>query len=203
MAAPRAANRPSRLNRTLLTLIGLILLIVGAAVLAFGLGLLTPLLRPVLPALDPTAPLLPTTVAMPVWAPYVAIVVAVIIGFLCLRWLVAQTQRRPRTGTWNVAAATAAGRTRLAAATAADAIASDIQAYPGVRKATATLAGPRSAPALQLEVSTERDTSLAAIRDRITSHALPRLRHAMQLDSLPTQLLLRIDAADSTTPRAS
>jgi hypothetical protein len=203
MAAPRAANRPSRLNRTLLTLIGLILLIVGAAVLAFGLGLLTPLLRPMLPALDPTAPLLPTTVAMPVWAPYVAIVVAVIIGFLCLRWLVAQTQRRPRTGTWNVAAATATGRTRLAAATAADAIASDIQAYPGVRKATATLAGPRSAPALQLEVSIERDTSLAAIRDRITSHALPRLRHAMQLDSLPTQLLLRIDAADSTTPRAS
>ena len=113
--------------------------------LAFGLGLLTPLLRPVLPALDPTAPLLPTTVAMPVWAPYVAIVVAVIIGFLCLRWLVAQTQRRPRTGTWNVAAATAAGRTRLAAATAADAIASDIHAYPGVRKATATLWPARAA----------------------------------------------------------
>lgn len=203
MATARAANPPARLNRGLLTVIGLILLLAGAFLLSFGVGAL----RTLLPGVTPDAALLPESLALPTWVAYVAIAVAAVVGLLCLRWLLAQTRRRPSTRDWDLTAAAPAdsdpttGHTILTAGAAADAVAADIRAYPGVTKANATLSGLRVAPALQLDISIERDTSLAAVRDRISSHALPRLRQAMELDAVPTQLLLRLDAADSTVPR--
>jgi len=97
MATPHAANRPATLNRTLLALIALILLVAGAAGLAFGLGQLAP----VRPALDPPTPLMAQGATVPSWVPWVAVVASVVVGLLCLRWLLlAQTLRRPGTGTW-------------------------------------------------------------------------------------------------------
>jgi len=176
-------NRPARLNRTLLALLGLLLVLAGA----FGLGLLTGLL----PALDPTTPLVPTGVTVQNWVPYLAIVVAVLLGLLCLRWLLAQALRRPKTSTWRLPVDSGRGTTRLDTDHAA--AAADIATYPGVAKATATLTGPRPQPVLHLEVSTETGTRIGPLRDRITTHALPRLRHALDLDTLPTDLLLRLD----------
>lgn len=198
MATPAAANRPATLNRTLLALIGLILLVAGAAGLAFGLGQL----GPVLPGLDPAAPLLPEGATVLPWVPWVAIIAAAVVGLLCLRWLLAQTLRRPGTGTWSLRGSAPDGSTTLLADAAADAVATDIEGYAGVRKAIATLAGTREAPLLQLEVTTEENAPVGALRDRITSHALPRLRAALDLDDVPTSLLLRVDAARSTAPHA-
>lgn len=198
MAIPAAANRPAALNRTLLALIGLLLLVAGAAGLASGLGQL----RSVLPGLDPSAPLLPAGVTVLLWVPWVAIVAAVVVGLLCLRWLVAQALRRPATGTWSLRQGASGGSTTLPADAAGDAVAADIEGYTGVRKATATLTGTHEAPLLQLEVTTEENTPVGALRDRITAHALPRLCAALDLDDVPTSLLLRVDAARSTAPRA-
>jgi hypothetical protein len=185
-------NRPARLNRTLLAITGLVLLLAGAFSLAFGLGLL----RNVLHGLDPTVPLLPAQLDPPTWVAYVTIVVAVVVGLLCLRWLLAQALRRPKTATWRLPGDSGRGATRLDTDHAADAIAADIAAYRGVAKANATLTGPRAQPVLHLVVHTETGTDIGPLRERITTHALPRLRHALELDTLPADLLLRLD----TTP---
>lgn len=185
-------NRPARLNRTLLAITGLVLLLAGAFSLAFGLGLL----RNVLHGLDPTGPLLPAQLDPPTWVAYVTIVVAVVVGLLCLRWLLAQALRRPKTATWRLPGDSGRGATRLDTDHAADSIAADIAAYRGVAKANATLTGPRAQPVLHLVVHTETGTDIGPLRERITTHALPRLRHALELDTLPADLLLRLD----TTP---
>ena len=184
-------NRPARLNRVLLALTGLVLLAVGAFTLLLAW---TPLSR-VLPAVDRNAPLLPRGTGVQGWVPYLAIVVCVFVGLACLRWLLAQALRRPPTLIWRLPGSGDTGTTDLAADLAADAVAADIAAYRGVAKAGATLAGPRAQPELHLVVSTEAGTDIGPLRERITTHALPRLRAALELEELPTDLLLRLDTA--------
>ena len=90
------------------------------------------------------------------------------------------------------------GSTALPTSAAAAAIARDVATYRGVDTATATLAGSRSAPTVHLDVAVETHASVADLRNRITAEALPRLRTALQMDQLPAQLVLRLDAHDGT-----
>lgn len=164
----------------------------GAFVLALGTGLLDPLL----PGLDPTGPVLPAGPAPAEWVPYATAAAAVVLGLLGLRWLFAQVGRGPRAGTWRLPGGSAAGSTQLDADGAADAVGADIAGQPGVAAARATLTGPFREPALHLVVTTEVGAPVDAVRDRIATHALPRLRQALEVDVLPTDLLLRVDAAE-------
>ncbi|MDQ2709723.1 MAG: alkaline shock response membrane anchor protein AmaP [Actinomycetota bacterium] len=185
-------NRPARLNRTLLGLLGLILGLAGIFGLLLGLGAL----RGVLPRLDPSARLVPTEIVTAPWVPYLSSAVAVIVGLLCLRWLLAQALRRPKTTTWRLPVEPGRGSTRLDTDAAADAVAADIAAYPGVAKTIATLTGARPQPELHLIVSTETGTPIGPLRERITTHALPRLCRALELDTVRTDLILRLDTTD-------
>lgn len=199
MASP---NRPARLNRTLLILLGLLLLLAGGFGLAFGTGLLGGLL----PGLDPSAPLLPDQISPPTWAAYATIVVAVIVGLLCLRWLLAQTQRRPKTGTWTLGDrgdSSPTGVTTLDSDHAADALAADIEGYEHVSKAAAALVGDHRHPVVHLEVTAETTADLAVLRDRITSHALVRLRAALDSDGADVDMILRLTSPDSGRARLS
>jgi hypothetical protein len=184
-----SANRPARLNRSLLALLGLVLLAAGVFGVATGIGLV--------PGLDPAVPLLPAQLALPVWTGYVAIAVAVVVGLLSLRWLLAQALRKPRTGTWRLPAAPIEGGERgstvIAADRAADALAADIETYPGVLSASAALTGPRHRPDLHLDVTAGTDVVLAELRERLTGHALPRLRSALDIEGLHAQMILRLD----------
>ena len=114
MASP---NRPARLNRTLLFIIGILCLLAAAFTLLLGSGVLALL---GLEFLDRGAALTPGTLPLPAWVPYLAIVVAVLLGLGCLRWLLAQAIRRPATGTWRLEQDPATGTTRLDAKTAVD-----------------------------------------------------------------------------------
>src|SRR5687767_2836982 len=76
-------NRPARLNRTVLAVLGLVCLAAGGVVLLIGTGLLGGLLP--VPA---DAPLLPPGLVIPVWGPSAVAAVAVVIGLLALRWLI-------------------------------------------------------------------------------------------------------------------
>jgi hypothetical protein len=182
-------NRPARLNRALLAVTGLLLLVVAAFTLLLAWG---PLAR-LWPAFDPHAALLPPGTGVAGWVPYLVIALALVIGLGCLRWLLAQTRRRPPTRTWRLGTDTSRGTTQLHTDEAAAAIATDIQTYRGVARASATLTGPRAQPELHLLVHTETGTDIAPLRERITTHALPRLRAALELQHLPTDLLLRLD----------
>jgi hypothetical protein len=192
-----ATNRPARLNRFMLALIGLLLLAAGAFGLLFGYGLL----GSILPRLDRATPLIPPDVQLQAWTPYVAIAAAVIIGLLCLRWLLTQALRRPTASTWRLHRDPARGTTLLGADTAANALAADIETYRGVHKASASLIGTRTQPNLHVDVTAEENTSVTALRDRIASHALPRLCQALETDAVPADLLLRIDTASPSTTR--
>ncbi|BBG05282.1 MULTISPECIES: hypothetical protein [Pseudonocardia] len=187
-----AANPPARLNRSLLLLIGLVLLIAGAAGLAFGSGSL----RSLLPGLDPSAPLLPGALDPPAWVPWVTLAAAVVVGLLALRWLLAQARRRPRTSDWTLPAAQVAGRdagiTRLHSDHAAAALAADVESYDGVQRAAAVLVGDRTRPVVHLDVTAETGADLATLRDLIDDHALPRLLSALGAEGGRTELVLRL-----------
>src|SRR4029453_15170747 len=134
---------------------------------------------------DRDAPILPTQVATPGWAPLAATVAALIVGLLCLRWLLAQTIRRPKTGTWTLTDNSRQGTTTIAASAAAAPLVAEIETYPGVHKASAWLSGSRAQPALHLVVATEDRADISELREHIDTNALPRLRHALDLDTLP------------------
>ncbi|EOD59783.1 alkaline shock response membrane anchor protein AmaP [Amycolatopsis vancoresmycina] len=184
-------NRPAALNRTLLALIGLVLLAAGGFAVATHFGELR--------LLDPSAPLVPGTAPPPTWVFYLVIAGAVGLGLLCLRWLAAQAFRRPKATTWRTTGD--AGATVLGSATAAAPVAADVETYPGVLAASAWLSGPRDAPALDLVVTTGRDADPAALRQRVAEHAVPRLRQALEVGDLPVRLEIRLTAKTGSRAR--
>ncbi|SFP78672.1 hypothetical protein SAMN05421810_103411 [Amycolatopsis arida] len=185
-----SSNRPARLNRALLALLGVLLLAAGAFAVATHAGWLR--------LLDPAAPLVPGTGRPPAWVPYVVAAGAVLLGLLALRWLVAQAVRRPRTETWELRQER--GVTRLDPGVVVEPLVEEIESIRGVHDASATLAGGRDAPELHLAVGAERDADLVAIRRRIEEDALPRLRQALDLDGLPAAVEFRLTG--SRGPRA-
>ncbi|PRY37903.1 alkaline shock response membrane anchor protein AmaP [Umezawaea tangerina] len=178
-------NRPARLNRTLLALLGLVALAAGGFALAtyFDVLRLVPSTDPLLPSTSPTTPVLYATAAA-----------SVVIGLLCLRWLIAQLARSPKTQTWQLESTTDPGTTALPAAVAVAPLTDDITTYEGVHTARAALAGTHSAPALALVVTVHHTADVTDIRSNITTHALPRLRQALDLTTLPTTIEFRFKA---------
>ncbi|WP_280436945.1 alkaline shock response membrane anchor protein AmaP [Nocardia carnea] len=181
------ANRPARLNRTLLALLGVALLAAGALALAGYSGWLE--------WTDTDTPLVPGTAAPPDWVFWLVITGATVLGLLCLRWLVAQLFRMPRPVSWQLAADGSAGRTVLSSRTAATAVAADIESYGEVRGAGAWLAGPRATPELHLVVTAEPGADISRLRARIHDEAVPRLRRALDVGELPVRLELGFAAA--------
>lgn len=175
-------NRPARLNRWLLAIIGVTLVAGGGLVMAASLGRLP---------VESATPLVPGTDLPPTWTLYTIAGVAVLTALLCLRWLVAQLARKPKTHTWRIENDPDHGHTELAARIAATPFVADITAYPGIRTAHADLIGTQHAPTLAVVVTTEHDADPADIRHRLNTHGLPRLRNALDLTSLPVTLEFR------------
>jgi hypothetical protein len=189
-------NRPARLNRTVLAVLGLVCLAAGGVVLLIGTGLLGNLLP--VPA---DAPLLPPGLVIPGWGPSAVAAVAVVIGLLALRWLIAQTIRRPAGSNWQLSPDTATGTTHIDSHAAVRPLADEIEHYPGVRSATASLTGPRQQPHLYLRVSADDHADISELRRRIGSNAIPRLMQALNLPALPADMLLRLVSASGARTR--
>jgi hypothetical protein len=189
-------NRPARLNRTVLVLLGLLCLAAGVVVLLVGTGIFGDLLP-----VSADAPLLPPGLALPGWGPWALAGVAVLIGLLALRWLIAQTIRRPASSTWQLSPDTSAGTTHIDSDTAAQPLADEIEDYPGVRSATARITGPRQHPQLYLRVSADHHVDISDLRRRIDHEGIARLTHALNLPALPADLLLRLVTASGTRTR--
>lgn len=184
-------NRPATLNRTVLFVAGIVLLAGGAFELTTAYGLLH---------LVPRDQSLRFLNGRPYhWTYYVAVVVAVVVGLLALRWLAAQTRRRPRTRRWRIGGDSERGVSTMDADTAAAPLTADLQSYPGVRAAVSSLAGPRHNPRLHVRLRTEYDADLTELRRRIHGHALPRLCAALELDTLPTTVHITPTGATTRT----
>lgn len=174
-------NRPARLNRFLLAIIGAAVVTGGGLAMATSLGWLP---------VDPATPLMPGTDLPPTWTLYATAGAAVLLALLCLRWLVAQLARKPKTHTWRIEDPEH-GHTELAARIATEPFTADITGYPGIHAAHADLTGTPHAPTLAVVVTTEDDADLTDIRHRLDTHGIPRLRNALDLASLPVTLEFR------------
>jgi hypothetical protein len=195
---PATPNRPAGLNRSLLTLVGVLLLLAGGYILARGLGLL-PGIGPI-PTQDPGTTLVPTGTSAQPWVPYPVIAIAVVIGIGCVLWLLAQTgRRRASSQTWRMTGDPGQGATLLSTDAAATAFAAEIETYPGIQRAAAAITGDRTQPFLQLTVTTAAETSITELRRKIDIDALTHVREALELDDLPAEILLRIGAKQSTS----
>ena len=182
-------NRPARLNRTVLALLGLLLLLAGAFVLLIGSGAGTAVAAGLPVAAD--APPLALNADLPAWLPWAGAAAAVVVGLAALRWLVSQAVRVPPGANWQLADDANSGVTLLNTATAAAPLADEISSYPGVRAATARLAGVHQHPELHIRITMDDRASLADLPHRIDEVAITRLIDALDLPALDTDLLLR------------
>ena len=182
-------NRPGRLNRTVLAVLGLLLLLAGALVLIAGSGVTTSAPAGLPVAAD--APLLPPNPEPPAWLPWAGTAAAAVVGLAALRWLAAQAVRVPRGTNWQLADDPHTGATLLSTTTAAAPLAAEISTYPDVRAATARLAGVHQHPELHIRITVGDRASLTELRHRIDEVAIPRLIGALDLPALTADLLLR------------
>ena len=182
----------ARVSRTGLVIIGLILLLGGGAVLARSLGASTSILGSShAPVLTHTQVQYPTKNGW-VW-PAVAAASAVIAG-LALWWMAAQTSTRT-VRRLPVEPDRIHGTTVLPASAATGAIADELESYPSIRAANATLRGSSVTPGLRLSVAAENRADPVAVRTYIETEALAHLRSALELDTIPTVMRLQFSRA--------
>ncbi len=182
----------AHISRTWLVIIGLILLLGAGTVLARALGASTSVLG------SSSAPLLThTQVAYPtqhswVW-PVVAAVCAVIAA-LALWWMAAQTSTKT-VRSLPLEPDHRHGRTVLPAATVTNAVTDELESYPTIRSAGAVLRGSSTRPGLQLVVTAENRADPVIVRRSIETEALPHLRTALELDTIPTVMRMQFSRA--------
>jgi hypothetical protein len=185
------SNRPSGVNRFLLTVLGLVLLAGAAFTLLSAFDVLN--------WVPDDATVIPAGIRLLPWVPYVVVAAAIVLALLCLLWLAAQGRRRPRTHTWRLDDDPDSGITRLSADVAVDPLVAEVEDLPGLRAAAAWLPGSPDGARLILRVRTEHDTDITALRASITTEAVPRLREALELSTLPTTVEFVPTAATTRT----
>lgn len=180
-------RRPDRLNSTVLSLLGLLLVGLGGYALARGYEAFG----------EDRAqdPVLSDDVRNFVsrnsdWFWPVAAIVALLIAWLGLRWLVAQIHS-PTVSALPVRA-DGPGRTVLVASGATNALASDIETYPGVRSARARMTDDDPSPEVDITVDVHDDADAVDVRRRIEEQALPRFKAALELQQLRSTIHLRL-----------
>lgn len=177
----------ARGNRIGLTLLGLALLLAGTALLAQSRGLFGH--HTSTQAIYPPAAQRYVHTHSWIWAAVAA--AAIIIGLLCLRWLLVQP-RRDRLRRARLDHEPGAGRTVLLTGELGHVIGDDLATLPGVRSSAAQLAGSPDHPDLWLSITTDADADLAAPRQHLTSELLPSLRGALNQPDLAAYLRLTV-----------
>jgi len=180
---------PDRVNTAALTLLALMLVGVGAYGLARGYGAFGegPAAGPVLG--DDARDVVSQNAS---WFWPLAAVVALLVAWLGLRWLLAQIST-PTVSRLTVLS-DGPGRTELSASGATSALACEIENYPGVRSAQARLRSDHPTPDVEVTVDVHDDTDVPALRRRIEEHALARFRTALELAELSPVVHVRLAA---------
>lgn len=197
-AVARSAGR----DRSLLVIIGLVLLVVGAFAALLGYGVLRPLLGPdaaARPLLDPAV--VDAMRAQPLIARIVAIVVGLLLLLLGLIWAARalRPERRPdlvldRGPETGIVVSSGA---------AADALAGQAAALPGVGRAKARMVGSDDAPAVRLSLWITDDADVREVLDRLDRQVLASARDALGLDALPVAVRLELDRSTGDGPRVA
>jgi hypothetical protein len=178
---------PDRLNTTVLSLLGIALLGAGGYGLARGYGAFGDA-RAADPVLTDDVRDFVSRNAGWFWP--LAAVLAVLVAWLGLRWLLAQIAT-PAVTRLPVRA-DGPGRTELSASGATNALAADIEGYPGVRGARVRMVSDHPSPEVDITVDVADDADVGAVRRGIEEEAVPRFRGALELTELRTHLHVRL-----------
>lgn len=190
LAPTSRAPGTRRANRTVLALIGLVLLAAGVAGIAAGTGLFGDRVRTDKVIRQGTR----DWVAAHDWFWLVVAAAGILVALLALRWLFAQTSSN-RVSFLDVESDRSAGRTVLSGAAVTDAVAGEIGGYRGVERASAHLLGTRGAPTLLLHATLDGKGDPAEVRARIQAEAVAHARQALDAPELPVRLELRLAGA--------
>lgn len=163
----------SRLNRTWLTIIGVLLLLVGAAGLLLSVGQAAPLVRRTGLGWTPPTPerhLFGVATAgafTQSWVVVVTAVVAVVLGLLGLAWLLAQIPRANAAKPFRLHDDARTGLTRVESDVLTRAVEAQVKLLPGVTAASAVLRGSAEHPDLTLRVTAGDRTDVAALLEQL------------------------------------
>lgn len=181
------ARRADRVNRTILSILGFLLLVGGAVGLAYSLGAFGKDRTH-----DPVwSGQLDSFLHRHNWLWLAALALAVILAALCLRWLFFQLKPQPSVGDFRFSASKGRGESSLPASAVERAVVADLENEPGVRKAGARLR--QHTDPLVVDAWVEYDTAsyVPAFRHRVQDRIVSRLRQALEVDDATVTLELR------------
>lgn len=191
-------STPDRLNRSVFTVLGLILLVAGVYGLLRGYGvfgdtaaqesLLTGRITGLLGRIGD------------LFWPLMALLF-LIIAYLAWRWLRAQLTGNPSVSEVDLTRDPEAGRTRLSASSATAALTQDIQGDPAVRSAKAKMVENGRDPDVDLQVEVAEDADLEGIRRRIEEEALVRFARAIQAEQVKGHLRFGLSSSSGRSVR--
>jgi len=191
-----AVARSAGGDRTLTTLIGLVLLVVGVLAVLLGYGVFGQY-RAQRPVLDPLVMAWIDT--HPTAFRWIALGVGVLLLVLGLVWALRSLRPEPRP---DVLMSDAPGERLLVEHGAiADAIRYDAESIDGVSRARVRLVGTEHRPALRMSLSLEEGTDVRDVWADVDGRVLARARQAFGVSALPTAVRLELDATDSSAPR--
>jgi len=190
--ARSAVARSSAADRSLAVLLGVVLLVGGSLVAllaygAFGSG------RATRPLLDPLV--VDSLRAQPVLSRVVAILAGVLLVALGLAW--AARSLRPERQPDLVLAADADTTIVVDGNAAADAVAGQAAALPGVARARARMVGHREAPALRITVWLTDEADVVEVLLLLDEDVVAGARAALDPQPLPVAVRLELAAAGS------
>jgi hypothetical protein len=175
----------NRLNRAVLTVLGLLLSAGAVTGLALGAGARgasaahRPLLDPEIGAYVDREP----------WFWWVVAATGIVVALLALTWLLAQA-RTDRVRQVELTAGDPGGATVVQAGAVTEAVEQEVGSYLGVANASARLRGGRT-HRLDLTVEVSHAADFAELRNRLQQHTVVSLRQVLDAPDLPVHVQLR------------
>lgn len=190
-----AVARSAGGDRTLATLLGLVLVAASVLVLLVGYGVFGAY-RAQRPLIDPlAADWMSTHVGATRW---IAIGVGVVLFVLGIWWALRSLRPEPRP---DVSLSEVPGeRLTVEHAAICDAVRHDAEAVDGVSRARVRLVGTPQKPALRIALTLVEGSDVRDVWADLDGRVLARAREAFAVSALPTAVRLELDASSAPTP---
>lgn len=179
------SSTPDALNRTVFTLLGILLIAAGAYGVARGYGAFG--------STQAEEPLLTGGITgffgrIDDWFWPVVALVALILAYLAYRWLKAQLTPTPSVSDLDLTRDPAEGRTTLRASGLTSALSDDIERDPTVRSAHVRMLENGGSPEVDVDLDVSEDATLGEVRRRIETEVLGRFSSALESGSVKGHL---------------
>ena len=190
-----AVARSAARDRTLTTVVGLVLLAAAAIALLVGYGVLG-VFRAQRPLIDPIAVSWVTTNVNA--ARWIAIGGGVVLFVIGLWWAVRSLRPEPHP---DVSLSELPGeRLTVEHSAICDAVRHDAETITGVSRARVRVVGTPVRPALRIALTLVEGTDVRDVWADLDGRVLARAREAFAVSALPTAVRLELDATSAPTP---